>query len=110
MGTSGRGSGVGGYNVQVAVDTEQHLIVTHEVTNTGSDCAQLANVASQAKGVLGADHLDVVADRGDFNSTEILACEQADITGTLPKPITSSAKTHVRFGKQNFGLSPRVVV
>src|SRR5260370_37384157 len=57
MATSGRGSGVVGYNVQVAVDTEHHLIVTHEVTNTGSDRAQLANVASQAKGVLSADHL-----------------------------------------------------
>src|SRR6201747_382173 len=45
MATSGRGSGVVGYNVQVAVDTEHHLIVTHEVTNSGSDRAQLANMA-----------------------------------------------------------------
>src|SRR6516165_2864886 len=52
MATSGRGSGVVGYNVQVAVDTEHHLIVTHEVTNRGSDRAQLANIASQAKEVL----------------------------------------------------------
>jgi transposase len=37
MATSGRGSGVVGYNVQVAVDTEHHLIITHEVTNVGSD-------------------------------------------------------------------------
>ena len=52
MATSGRGSGVVGYNVQVAVDTEHHLIVTHEVTNTGSDRSQLANIATQAKDVL----------------------------------------------------------
>jgi ribosomal protein L14E/L6E/L27E len=39
MATSGRGSGVVGYNVQVAVDTEHHLIITHEVTNVGSDRA-----------------------------------------------------------------------
>src|SRR5262249_9052534 len=52
MATSGRGSGVVGYNVQVAVDTEQHLIVTHQVTNSGSDRAQLANIAKQAKAVL----------------------------------------------------------
>jgi transposase len=102
MATSGRGSGVVGYNVQVAVDTEHHLIVTHEVTNIGSDRSQLANVASQAKDVLGADHLDVVADRGYFNSTEILACDQADITVTLPKPMTSGAKSDGRFGKQDF--------
>src|SRR5207248_10104379 len=42
MATSGRGSGVVGYNVQVAVDTEHHLIIAHEVTNSGSDRAQLA--------------------------------------------------------------------
>ena len=52
MATSGRGSGVVGYNVQVAVDTEHHFIVTHEVTNSGSDRAQLANMAKQAKAVL----------------------------------------------------------
>jgi transposase len=102
MATSGRGSGVVGYNVQVAVDTEHHLIVTHEVTNTGSDRSQLATVAKQAKAVLGADHLDAVADRGYFNSPEILACEQADITVTLPKPMTSGAKSGGRFGKQDF--------
>ena len=49
MATSGRGSGVIGYNVQVAVDTEHHLIVTHEVTNVGSDRAQLARVAKRPK-------------------------------------------------------------
>jgi transposase len=106
MATSGRGSGVVGYNVQVAVDTEHHLIVTHEVTNTGSDRSQLANIASQAKDVLGVDHLDAVADRGYFNSTEILACEQADITVTLPKPMTSGAKADGRFGKQDFVYLP----
>jgi transposase len=102
MATSGRGSGVVGYNVQVAVGTEHHLIVTHEVTNTGSDRSQLAKVASQAKEVLGADHLDAVADRGYFNSPKILACTQAGITVTLPKPMTSGAKSDGRFGKQDF--------
>jgi transposase len=106
MATSGRGSGVVGYNVQVAVDTKHHLIVTHEVTNTGSDRSQLANMASQAKDVLGADHLDAVADRGYYNSPEILACEQADITVTLPKPMTSGAKSDGRFGKQDFVYLP----
>src|SRR5436853_4952349 len=102
MATSGRGSGVVGYNVQVAVDTEHHLIVTHEVTNTGSDRSQLANIGLQAKEALGVDLLDAVADRGYFSGNEILACDQADITVTLPKPMTSGAKSDGRFGKQDF--------
>ena len=102
MATSGRGSGVVGYNVQVAVDTENHLIVTHEVTNVGSDRAQLANTAQAAKAALEVDKLEAVADRGYFNGVEILACEQVGITVTLPKPMTSSAKSEGRFGKQDF--------
>ena len=92
MATSGRGSGVVGYNVQVAVETEHHLIVAHEVTNVGLDRSQLATMAKEAKAVLRADRLDAVADRGYFNSEEILACQQAGITVTLPKPMTSGAK------------------
>src|SRR5262249_38210704 len=106
MATSGRGSGVVGYNVQVAVDTEHHLIVTHEVTNSGSDRSQLANMAMQAKEVLGAEHLDAVADRGYYNSTEIKACDDASVTVTLPKPMTSGAKSDGRFGKQDFAYLP----
>jgi transposase/macrodomain Ter protein organizer (MatP/YcbG family) len=106
MATSGRGSGIVGYNVQVAVDTEHHLIVTHEVTNTGSDRSQLANIAMQAKEVLGAEHLDAVADRGYYNSTEIKACDDACIAVTLPKPMTSGAKLDGRFGKQDFVYLP----
>jgi transposase len=102
MATSGRGSGVVGYNVQVAVDTEHHLIVAHEVTNSGSDRAQLANMAKQAKAVLQTEELAAVADRGYFNSPEILACAEAGITVTLPKPMTSGAKSQGRFGKQDF--------
>jgi hypothetical protein len=106
MATSGRGSGVVGYNVQVAVDTEHHLIVTHEVTNVGNDTSQLAHVAKQTKAVLDTDKLEVVADRGYFNGDEILACEQADITVTLPRPLRSGAKARGRFGKQDFVYLP----
>jgi hypothetical protein len=72
MATSGRGSGVVGYNVQVAVDTQRHLIVAHEVTNIGTDRSQLANIASQAKEALGAEHLDAVADAAEADD---LLCE-----------------------------------
>jgi transposase len=106
MATSGRGSGMVGYNVQTAVDTENHLIVAHEVTNVGHDRAQLANMAEQAKAVLQTDKLEAVADRGYFDGEEILACEEAGVTVTLPKPMTSGAKSEGRFGKQDFVYIP----
>jgi hypothetical protein len=102
MATSGRGSGVVGYNVQVAVETKHHLIITHEVTNVGNDRSQLSSVAKQAKAALRVEKLDAVADRGYFSSEEILACENADITVTLPKPMTSGINARGRFGKQDF--------
>ena len=102
MATSGRGSGMVGYNVQAAVDTRHHLIVAHEVTNVGTDRAQLSSMAKQTKAALEADTLDVVADRGYFNSAEILACDEAGITVTLPKPLTSGNKAKGRFVKQDF--------
>ena len=102
MATSGRGSGVVGYNVQVAVDTDHHLIIAHEVTNTGSDRAQLANIASRAKDALGVDKLEAVADRGYYSGEEILACDKAGIAVTLPKPMTSGLEARGRFGKQDF--------
>ena len=102
MATSGRGSGVVGYNVQVAVDTEHHLIVTHEVTNVGTDRSQLAHMAKETKATLEVEKLDAVADRGYFNGEEILACEEAGVTVTMPKPMTSNAKAEGQFGKQDF--------
>ena len=102
MATSGRGSGVVGYNVQVAVDTDHHLIIAHEVTSTGSDRAQIANIASRAKDVLGVDKLEAVADRGYYSGEEILACDMAGIAVPLPKPMTSGLEAKGRFGEQDF--------
>ncbi len=84
------------------VDTEHHLIVAHDVINVGNDRAQLADISNKAKAELEVEMLDVVADRDYFDSEEILACDRAGITVTLPKPLTSSAKAQGRFGKQDF--------
>ena len=59
-------------------------------------------MAKEAKATLEVESLDVVADRGYFSSEEILACEEAGITVTLPKPMTSNSKAQGRFGKQDF--------
>ena len=106
MATSGRGSGMVGYNVQTAVDAKHHLILAHEVTNIGHDRTQLANMSKQAKDVIGTAKLDVVADRGYFKGEEILACEEAGITTYLPKPQTSGNLAKVQFGKRDFIYIP----
>jgi Transposase DDE domain len=72
------------------------------VTNVGTDRSQLSSVAKQAKATLQAENLDAIADRGYFSSDEILACENAGITVTLPKPMTSGIIAKGRFGKQDF--------
>src|SRR3974390_870321 len=102
MATSRRGAGAVRYNVQVAVDTKHHLIIAHEVTNTGSDRAQLTNIASRAKSVLGVEKLEAVADRGYYSGDEILPCDKVGIAVTLPKPMTSGLEARGRFGKQDF--------
>ncbi len=102
MATSGKDTGIVGYNVQTAVDTKNHIIVAHEVTNVGTDRRQLSNMAEQARTEMGVETLDAVADRGYYTSEEILACEESGITVTLPKPLTSGAKAKGRFGKQDF--------
>lgn len=102
MATSGRGTGIVGYNVQSAVDDKHHLIVAHEVTNVGHDRAALAMMAEQARVATGIKDLNVVADRGYFSGEQILACDQSGITPYVPKPLTSNSKADGRFGKQDF--------
>jgi hypothetical protein len=80
MATSGKDTGIVGYNVQIAVDTQHHLIVAHQVTNVGTDRHQLASMAEQARDEMAVETLDVVADRGYYDGAEIMACEEAGIT------------------------------
>jgi len=102
MASSGRGTGLVGYNVQAAVDTTHHLIVAHEVTNIGNDRAQLASMGQQAKAALGAEKIRAVADRGYLKGEELKVCEDHQIETYLPKPQTSSAQHEGRFGKRDF--------
>ena len=102
MATKVQGSGVVGYNVQVAVETTHHLIVAHEVTNEGHDRGQLAAMSKKAKAVLGVDKLEVLADAGYFSRDKILECKNADIMATLPKPLTSSSRTKGMFVREDF--------
>ena len=103
-----RGAGIVGYNVQAAVDTQHHLIIAHEVTNIGSDRRQLAKMAAKAKAELQVDKLNVVADRGYYNSNEIRACEQANIAAHVPKSLTSNNKAKGQFDRADFIYKAKV--
>jgi transposase len=66
MATSGKGTATVGYNVQIAVDAEHHLIVAHEVINQGYDRHQLAPMAFKAQQAAGCEQVTALADRGYF--------------------------------------------
>jgi hypothetical protein len=102
MATTGKDTGLVGYNVQAVVEAQHHLIVAHEVTNFGNDRSQLSTMAEQAQEATGVRALTAIADRGCFKGEEILACEATGVTPLVPKPLTSGAKADGRFGKQDF--------
>jgi transposase len=102
MATSGRGTGIVGYNVQTAVDAKNHLIVAHEVTNVGHDRDQLAGMAKLAKAASGEEELIALADRGYYEGYEILECEREGVAAVVPKPMTSNNLAEGLFDKRDF--------
>jgi Transposase DDE domain len=102
MATSGRGTGIVGYNVQTAVDAEHHLIVSHEVTNVGHDRTQLAPMALKAQEATGCEEITALADRGYFNGEQVLACEGTGVLPCAPKTLWPSLAERGFFTRQDF--------
>ena len=102
MATSGRGTGVVGYNVQIAVDAEHHLIVAHEVINQGHDRRQLAPMALKAQEATDCEQVTALADRGDFSGDQVLSCEGTGVSPIVPKTLTSSGTKRGFFPRQDF--------
>jgi hypothetical protein len=106
MATSGKGTGLVGYNVQMALEAEHHLIVTHEVTNVGTDRTQLLAMGQQARDVIACEQLTVLADRGYYNGDEVLACEGTGVLPCVPKTQTSGNTKRGLFTGQGFVYDP----
>ena len=91
-----------GYNAQIAVDTKHNLIAEQQVHNKVSDLGLLAETAGAARENLGANRIDVVADRGYFKIEDIEACEAAGVTPYVAEPKRSPAGFAGRFPKSAF--------
>jgi BMFP domain-containing protein YqiC len=102
MATSGKGTGIVGYNVQIAVDAEHHLIVAHEVTNVGTDRSQLAAMGVKTRDATGCEEINVLADRGYYNGEEVLACEGTGVLPYVAKTQTSGNAKRGLFTVQDF--------
>jgi transposase len=82
---SKRGQVVAGYNVQIAVDDKNKLIVASEVVNDGNDTGQLYPMAKAAKEELGVATLTALADTGYYNGHALKACEEDAIVPYVPQ-------------------------
>jgi transposase len=102
MATSGKGTATVGYNVQIAVDAEHHLIVAHEVINQGYDRHQLAPMALKAQQATGCEQVTALADRGYFSGDQVLSCEGTGVAPIVPKVLTSSGTKRGLFARQDF--------
>jgi transposase len=99
---SGGGASVVGYNAQAVVDDKHKLIAAVDVTNDETDLGQLSSMALEAKANLGAEKLDVVADTGYRNTSEVVRCQDHGLTAYVPQADTSANTARGLYGKSQF--------
>ncbi len=90
------------YNVQSAVDTKNHLIVAHEVTNSCSDRGQLCGTGKLAQEALGNRDITVIADKGYFSGQDIKDTLDEGMTPLVPKGDTSGSEKKGIFNRSEF--------
>ena len=95
-----------GYNIQIAVDAKNKMIVEQAVTNQVVDMGLLTQTAEPARAILDVENIDVVADRGYFKIEDIEACEKAGLTPHVPKPQRGSSVRNGFFRKDEFRYDP----
>lgn len=89
------------YNVQSAVDTKHHLIISHEVTNT-PDRGQLASVTRQVQETLKKTDITVIADKGYFSRNDIKETQDLGAVANVPQTDTSGSEKKGIFNKSLF--------
>lgn len=96
MSVSNNGTDIA-HNVQVAVDSKNHLVVAVDVTSNAADNGQLYHMAEQTKKELSVDEIAVLADKGYYNGKDLKSCQENGI-----KAIVSKQKIGSRTGDENF--------
>lgn len=90
------------YNVQMAVDNKNCLIVGYDVINNPSDQGQLYKMSKKSMAALGVDNIKVLADKGYYNTKDLKACEKENIKTYVPKQIFSNATGNREFYSDKF--------
>lgn len=88
------------YNVQTTVDERHKLILDHDVTNETSDQNQLYKMAKQAKNILEVDRLEVLADKGYYNTEDVKKCTDIGIIPYVSEPKNQEGRPF--FQKEEF--------
>ena len=91
-----------GYNIQIAVDAKNKMIVEQAVSNQVVDMGLLTQTAEAARDILEVEKIDVVADKGYFKIEDIEACEKAGMTPYVPRPQRGPAVREGFFRKDEF--------
>ena len=91
-----------GYNIQSTVDSKHKLIVTYDVSNNSADQGQLYNMSAKSMDALGVDSLEVVADKGYFDSNDLKKCEENNVVTYVSKPVFSNSIGDSRYFSNKF--------
>jgi transposase len=98
------------YNVQIAVDEKNKLILATEVTNKPADQGHLNDMAQKAKSVLGKDEkekLEVVADKGYYQGEDLKECDENGTITYVTHQLYSNATGNPEYYSNKFKYDPK---
>lgn len=93
------------YNVQIAVDEKNKLILATDVTNKPADQGHLNDMAQAAKKTLGKgekDSLEVVADKGYYQGEDLKKCDKNGTTTYVTHQTYSNATGNPEYYSDKF--------
>lgn len=94
------------YNVQSAVDAQNHFVIDISTTNDINDQNQLYIMAKDASDLLETEECTVVADTGYYNASEIKNCLDDGMTVLIKKAKANNSTKDYEFRKDKFKYDP----